>query len=252
MKLLITCILFFSFTPAVICQSVEQKGIRAEDVMKRMFARDSEREALSRGYTGNRRYSLENEKLHKSAELTVAVQCDPGGAKRFEVVAETGWGSANKRVLRKMLESESETSSPENRPKSRLTANNYDFSFVGTEQIEGRQTYVIDVVPKRRDKYLMEGRIWVDATDYALARAEGKPAHNPSFWTRTVHFVQQYEKKGEFWFPISTESTTEARIFGTTRVNITYSDYVPNISEAHAEHALHKEISYASNQDASE
>ena len=181
-----------------------------------------------------------------------AVHCDPDGTKHFGTVSEAGWGSANKHVLHKMLESESETSSPENRPKSRLTANNYDFSFVGTEQIEGRQTYVIDVVPKRRDKYLMEGRIWVDATDYALARAEGKPAHTPSFWTHTVHFVQQYEKKGEFWFPISTESTTEARIFGTTRVNITYSDYVPNISEARAEHALHKEISYASNQDASE
>jgi hypothetical protein len=49
--------------------------------------------------------------------------------------------------------------------------------MVGTEEIEGRRTYVINVIPKRREKYLMEGRIWVDATDYALVRAEGKPAH---------------------------------------------------------------------------
>ena len=61
------------------------------------------------------------------------------------------------------------------------------------ESIEGHPAYVINVVPKRRDKYLMEGRIWVDATDFALVRAEGKPAHNPSFWTRSVYFVQQYQ-----------------------------------------------------------
>ena len=146
-----------------------------------------------------------------------------------------------------MLESESEMSSPANRAKSRLTTDNYDFSMVGTGEIEGRPTYVINVVPKRREKYLMEGRIWVDAADYALMRAEGKPAHSPSFWTHSVHFVQQYQKKGDFWFPVSTDSITEARIFGTTHVNIAYSDYVANAPDTPSAHALDGDPTYASN-----
>jgi len=53
-----------------------------------------------------------------------------------KTVSEAGWGSANKHVLHKMLESESETSSPANRAKSRLTTDNYYFNMVGTEGIE--------------------------------------------------------------------------------------------------------------------
>jgi hypothetical protein len=119
--------------------------------------------------------------------------------------------------------------------------------MVGMEEIEGRRTYVINVIPKRREKYLMEGRIWVDATDYVLVRAEGKPAHSPSFWTHSVHFVQQYQKKGDFWFPVSTDSITEARIFGTTHVNIAYSDYVANAPASPSAHDFEEDITYASN-----
>ena len=247
MKPLITCVLFLSFTPLLFCQTSEQQGIRAEDVINRMYARDVQRHTRSGGYVGTRRYTLENERLHKTAELVAAVRCDPDGTKHFDVVSEAGWGSANKHVLHKMLESETETSSPSNRAKSRLTTDNYDFSMVGMEEIQGRRTYVIDVIPKRREKYLIEGRIWVDATDYALVRAEGKPAHSPSFWTHGVHFVQQYQKKGDFWFPVSTDSITEARVFGTTHVNIAYSDYVANVPDSPSAHALEGDITYASN-----
>ena len=246
MKTLTICTLLLAFTPALICQDLQPQQIRADEVINTMSLRDAQREAMGGGYAGNRHYLLENEKFHKRAELVAAVHCDPDGSKHFEVVSESGWGSANKRVLKKMLESETETSSPAIRPQTRLTLNNYDARIVGTELVEGRLTYVIDVVPKRREKYLMEGRIWVDATDYALVRAEGKPARNPSFWTRSVHFVQQYEKKGAFWFPRSTESITQARIFGTTRVNITYLGYAPNVTGSASQEASHREIAYAS------
>ena len=200
--------------------------------MARMYARDGQRETLSQGYAGSRRYILENERLHKRAELLVAVKCDADGTKHFEVMSEEGWKSANKHVLRKMLESETETSRPTMRPTTRLTPDNYSFVMVKSDQFEGRPIYVIKVVPKRRDKYLFEGRIWVDASDYALVRAEGKPARNPSFWTRSIHFVHEYQKSGQFWFPSSTKSLTQARIFGKTDVVIRYFDYAPNAASA--------------------
>jgi hypothetical protein len=76
---------------------------------------------------------------------------------------------------------------------------------------------------------------------------ESKPAHNPSFWTHRVHFVQHYQKRGDFWFPVSTDSITEARIFGTTHVNFAYSDYVANVPDSASAHALDGEITYARN-----
>ena len=176
-----------------------------------------------------RRYILENQHLHKRAEMLVQVQGDRDGTKHFEVVAEEGWTAAHKHVLRKMLESESETSRPEMRAKTKLNPDNYAFEVIGTELAADRSAFVLEIKPKRKDKYL-RGRIWVDSEDYALVRAEGNPAKNPSFWTRSTHFVQVYQRRGPLWFPLSTQSVTEARIFGTTGVSIEYFDYAPKAS----------------------
>jgi len=199
----------------------------AEQVMSRMAAQDLERQSSIEGYAGMRRYVLENQNFQKRAEMVVRVKGDPDGTKHFEVVSEDGWKAANSHVLRKMLESESETSRPEQRATTRLNFTNYQFLIVGTETVSGRKAYVLETKPKRKDKYLFEGRIWVDAEDYALVRAEGRPAKNPSFWTKSTHFVQVYQKSGPLWFPLSTQSITEARLFGTTDVHIEYFDYAP-------------------------
>lgn len=232
MKTLTTIALLLCFAPALAAQNPEQQTVDANQVMAMVYLRDTEREQQSRGYAGHRRYVLENDRMHKEAELVAEVVCDPNGMKHFSVTSEDGWQAANKHVLRKMLVSESETSAPEVRPKTRLTADNYSFALASIEMIDGRQTYVIDVTPKRRDKYLIEGRVWIDAEDLALVRAEGAPAKNPSFWTRSIHFVHQYRKNGPYWFPTSTLSVTEARLFGSTKVNINYFDYEANTSSA--------------------
>ena len=199
----------------------------ADEVVANMYARDTLREAASGGYSGSRVYVLENHTFKKRAEMLARVTCDRTGTKHFEVVSEEGWKSASKHVLHQMLLSESDSSRPDTRPYTRVTSDNYTFRMIDTEPLDGRTAYVIEAIPKREDKSLFQGRIWVDTEDYALARVEGEPAKNPSFWTRKVHFVQQYHKAGAYWFPMETTSETEARIFGTTDVSIRYFDYKP-------------------------
>jgi len=201
----------------------------AEEIVARMTAHDLARQSSIEGYAGMRRYVLENQKFHKRAEMLVQVQGDKDGTKHFEVVSEDGWKAAHKHVLHKMLESETETSRPEKRSGARLNSENYEFSLIGTELAAGRTAYVLEVRPKRNEKYLFDGRIWVDAEDYALVRAEGKPAKKPSFWTKSIHFVQVYQKCGAVWFPLSTQSATEAHLFGTTNVSIEYFGYAPKM-----------------------
>jgi hypothetical protein len=219
--------------PATVAAADESPSLpTATEIVTRMGSHDLQRQGSIEGYAGMRRYVLDNQHLQKRAEMLVHVQGDPDGTKHFEVVSEEGWKAAHKHVLRKMLESESETSHPEARAKTRINPENYDFTIAGTEVIDGRKAYVLEISPKRKEKYLFRGRIWVDAEDYALARAEGQPAKNPSFWTKSTHFVQIYQKNGSLWFPRSTQSVTEAHIFGTTDVNIEYFDYAPKTAHA--------------------
>jgi hypothetical protein len=69
--------------------------------------------------------------------------------------------------------------------------------------------YVLKVIPKTGNKYLIDGKVWADATDYSIIRIEGKPARNPSFWVHSVHFEHIYQRVDQFWFaqrPIATAS----------------------------------------------
>jgi hypothetical protein len=227
--LLISAFLLISGLPLAAQDSTTSPT--AEQIVARMTAHDLARQSSIEGYAGMRRYVLENQKFHKRAEMLVQVQGDKDGTKHLDVVSEDGWKAAHKHVLQKMLESEMEVSRPEMRTSARLIPENYEFALVGTELVTGRTAYVLEVRPKRNEHYLFEGRIWVDAGDYALARAEGKPAKKPSFWTKSVHFVQIYQKCGLVWFPLSTRSVTEARVFGMTDVSIEYFDYAPRMSK---------------------
>jgi hypothetical protein len=100
--------------------------------------------------------------------------------------------------------------------------------MVGTDYINQRPAYVIAISPKTENKYLLQGRIWVDLDEYAIVRIDGRPAKNPSFWIKSVHFVHSYQKSGSFWFPASDRSVTDVRIFGATELTIEYLDYSPN------------------------
>jgi len=126
------------------------------------------------------------------------------------------------------LEAETEASRPGNPEDSRITPQNYSFSMLRMDEVESRKAYVISVSPKKQEKYLIRGTIWVDAEDFAIVRMEGEPAKNPSFWIKNVQFTHKYEKHGQFWLAASDNSVSDARVFGLTELRIDYFDYVLN------------------------
>ncbi len=127
-----------------------------------------------------------------------------------------------------------ESSQNGERKETRIIPENYDFRLVGTEASDGRDSYVLEINPKKPTKFSIRGRIWVDAQDFAIARIEGQPAKNPSFWIRSVRVVQRYGRTDRFWLPALNHSVAQARIFGATEVVIEYSDYKTNVRQVQA------------------
>jgi hypothetical protein len=201
----------------------------ADDVVAKMLRGDVERRSELTGYTALRRYVAVNN--DRRAEMLVRVECSPEGAKQFTVISEEGSNAIRKHVFYKMLNEESEASHRETRDDSRITPTNYKFNIVGQDTLDTGPAYVLAIIPKTENKYLIAGRIWVNAKDYSIVRIEGQPARNPSFWVHNVHFVHTYQRVGQFWFASSTHSTSEVRIFGRSELTIEDSDYALNPSK---------------------
>jgi hypothetical protein len=200
----------------------------AAEVVQRMAQADGRRNSAFCGYSGMRHYTLQNKRFNKRTEASVHVICTGTGAKSFQVVSETGSRLIGDRVIRKMVEAEAEASQIGEHEQNRILPKNYDFRLLGTEVADGRLNYVLEILPKTSYRFLVRGRIWVDAEEYAITRVEGSPAKNPSFWIRDVQIVLRYSRTGPFWLPLRNESRANARILGKTELTIDYFDYVVN------------------------
>ena len=227
--------LLLAFAPAT--SAPAGTALTADGIVARMVLADNQRLAAFAGYPGARRYHFENGKFGKSADVLVRLRCDAAGAKTFEVVDESGSPFVRNKVIRRMIDAEREASEQGEHQQTRIIPLNYDFRLLGLDTIEGRPAYVLEINPKTDNKYLVRGRIWVDAEDFAIARVEGSPARSFSFWVRSVHVVQQYKRVGPLWLPVTNESDAKVRIFGSTELKIDYFDYVLNTQQARAQSA---------------
>ena len=131
-------------------------------ILERMTALDAERAAALKQYTATRHYRLENERFHTTAELIARMEYRAPGTKRFEVISEKGPWPVRQKVLRRMLAAELEASDEAQRADTRITPRNYNFTLLGEGEDRGRRCYVLGIAPKRPNKFLVNGRIWVD------------------------------------------------------------------------------------------
>jgi hypothetical protein len=194
-----------------------------EEIVGRMMERDQSRQSSLRAYSWMSHYVLDNKERH--AEMMVRWTRQPDGIKRYEVAYERGDGGVRDHVFHKLLESEVEASQPAYQERNRLNAKNYSFHLTGSEELNGRPAYVLEIEPRTESKYLTKGRVWIDAADYAVIQVEGSPSRKPSFWTNNVSFVQTFEKNGDYWLAASNRSVTDAKLFGKADLVIKHFDY---------------------------
>ncbi len=178
-------------------------------------------------YQGSRTYRVEYRGFpgSRSAEMVVNVKYRSPGTKEFVIQSATGSKLIIDRVLKKLLEAEMEAQEPEIQRRTALSDDNYFFTLIGSESGSSGVTYMLKVDPRRMDKFLYRGRIWVDAKDFAVVKLEAEPAKNPSFWTRKTEIEQVYTKVNDFWLPLRNHSATDIRLGGHAELTIDYRGY---------------------------
>jgi hypothetical protein len=225
MKLLLGIVGLAFLSPLAIGDTTEPAPLKLEQILHEMDQHDRVMVGSLKQYTCLRRYALENRRFHKKAELSVRMTYSSTGHKTFEVLSEHGPSVIRNKVLHPMLDAEEEASRDDIRPQTRIVEANYSFKLIGTQMQQGRPAYLLEVIPKSKNKFLIRGRVWIDAKNFGIVRVEAAPAQNPSVFIHNTRVIQQSSRYGDVWLPLYNHSNTDSFLFGHTEVTIDSWDY---------------------------
>jgi hypothetical protein len=207
--------------------SIANAPLSVDQVVNNLIRKDAERAQALRHYESTRVYHLSYRGFpgDRDAEMTVEATYDSPSTKNFKVISQSGSKLIIDRVFKRLLDSEQEAAEPEMRARTMLNRDNYDIALIAFESSDHGSQYVLAVDPKTKSKYLYRGKVWVDATDFAVTRIDAEPAQNPSFWTKKNEIHHEYMKVQNSWLPRRNESISYIRLGGRATLTIEYNNY---------------------------
>jgi hypothetical protein len=207
-------------------------GVTESQVLVELAAHNEKRKAALHDYTVLRTYQVVDLKGKVHAEEIGRMEFFSPDKKAFTVTSESGSGLVRHMALNPLIDSEIEAAAGKEHHDSAISTDNYFLNLLGEQQLGPYRCFVAEAVPKRKAKYLFEGRVWIDASDYSVVRIEGHPATKLSFWIQHADFVRQYQKVDGFWLPEKDQTLVQVRLYGKKILKIEHGNYVLNAGQS--------------------
>jgi outer membrane lipoprotein-sorting protein len=207
-------LLFLYLSAVVVCASAQTGSTdpTVETIVARMAQARAENRARLRPYIVTRDYMLfGREKDKTKSHVTADVAFVPPDSKEYTIEQTNGSGLGGM-IVRRMLANEAEVT--KDYSATDFSPENYGFRFIREEDVGGQRCYVLELLPRRKDKYLLRGNVWVDANTYQPRRFEGELAKDPSWWVRDVRVAFSYGKVGVMWLQTASEASGNVRMLG--------------------------------------
>lgn len=206
--------LLFQLVAVVACASAQTESTapNVEAIVARMAQARAENRAQFRPYIVTREYKMFGKVKDKTRSQVIAdVAFVPPDSKKFTIQQTHGSGLGGT-IVRRMLASEAEVT--KDYATTDFSLDNYGFRYLRMENVIDQRCYVFELLPRRKDKHLLHGELWVDANTYLPWRFQGEPAKNPSWWVRDVRVEFVYGKVGGMWLQTGSEASANVRILG--------------------------------------
>jgi hypothetical protein len=196
----------------VLSSTAEIKSPELNLILQRLEDVQHQDPAQSRPYEVTREYKVfRGDDKQPTSEVMAQINFVPPDKKTYKITQARG-NSRGEKMVRELLNRETESAKKGH--GSEISRTNYDFVFLRQENFGVVPEYVLRIVPKRKDKYLLRGWIWVDASTFRIRRIEGVPAKSPSFWIKDIHITLQFAQLGGMWVPISFDAIATVRLLG--------------------------------------
>jgi hypothetical protein len=182
-------------------------------------------------FSAIRTYRVEDDKGKTLAKEVVLMQYKRPAAETFKTVSANGSAFIRGYVFKQLMRREAERATGRKDRDSSITPDNYTFEPLGKERIGSTYCSVVHAIPKRKETYLFDGKVWIGDQDFAIVKVAGHLAKSPSSWIKRVDFVRQYQKIDGFWLPIRERSIAKVRLYGTKILTIDYRNYAIDLAE---------------------
>src|ERR1700732_906321 len=206
-------------------------GVNESQVLAELAAHNEKRKSALHDYSVLRTYQVIDLKGKVHAEKIGRMEFLSPDKKTFTVTSESGSGLVRNMALNPLIKSEIEAAAGKEHHDSAISADNYSLNLLGEQQVGSYRCFVAEAVPRRKDKYLFEGKLWIDVDDYSVVRIEGHPAKKLSFWIQRADFVRQYQKTDGFWLPQKDQTLVQVRLSGKEVLTIEHRDYAVNAGQ---------------------
>jgi hypothetical protein len=206
-------------------------GVTASQIFDELLAHNALRAAMLLNYTAFRTYQVVDLKGKVHAEEIGQMEYRAPDQKKFVITSEKGSALVRRLALNALITSEIETTAGKQHHDSAISPANYSLDLLGEQQVGPYRCFAAKASPRRKDKYLFEGKVWIDVEDYAVVRIEGHPAKKLSFWIQQADFVRQYQRIGGFWLPQRDMTFVDVRLYGKKVLTIDHVDYSVNSSD---------------------
>jgi hypothetical protein len=114
-------------------------------------------QARFRPYMVTREYKLfGRDRQEPKSQVTADITFAPPNLKRYAVQHANG-SALGEQVVRRILEAE--VAVAKDSSSTDISEDNYDFRFVREEDVEGHRCYVLEMLPRRKDKNLLRGNV---------------------------------------------------------------------------------------------
>ena len=184
------------------------------------------RNAALAGYTEQRTYKVTDLTGRVRAQEIGQMEYRAPDKKTFATTSESGSVLVRRLALNPLIASEIDAASGKQHHDSAITPANYTLELLGEQQVGPYRCFIARAKPKRPDKYLFEGQVWIDSEDFAVVRITGHPAKKLSFWIERVEFVREYQKIDGFWLPQKDETHVQVRMYGQKVLPIDHQNYI--------------------------
>jgi hypothetical protein len=217
LRLVLACVLAAVAVRSEVAGSASgQSTVVRGQLIEKFLAPD---EAPLVSYRAFRHLSASTRGGKMSASIDAWTSLDPVRGFTYEITAREGSGLIQGKVLVAALDAERDAVQAADRSQSALTPANYEFLDISAEDA---RLVKMDVRPRRKHVMLVNGALFIEAESADLVRIEGELSKRPSFWTRRVRVIRQYERVEGVHVPVAMSSTADVLIVGTSTFSMTY------------------------------